>query len=237
MLKSHKNILMLQEIAKGLQDLVEEVVFVGGATTALYIDDEGAPESLPSDDVDFVVEVATLGDFAEMEAKLRARGFKDYIPEEGETGIVCRKTFGIITVDVMPTKNILGFTNEWYPDAVKNKQPIKLPDGQKIYIFSIPYFLASKLVAFNNRGGNDMRFSQDMEDILSVIDGNQGFLAEFEKAPAAPKKFIKETFARLLKKKDQLEETAHAFIRRVGDPPARVKRVMEIIEKLAAEPT
>jgi hypothetical protein len=230
--KSHKNILMLQEVATGLHGLVEEVVFVGGATTALYIDDEGAPESVPSDDVDFVVEVTTLSAFAKMEEKLRKLGFKDYVPDEDEVGIICRKKFGAITVDVMPSGNLLGFTNEWYPDAVRNKLAKTLPNGQNIYIFSIPYFLASKLVAFRSRGGNDMRFSQDMEDILSVIDGNRGFIAEMEKAPEVPKKFIQEYFVKLLKKRDILEETVSAFIKRAGDPPARVKNVMTKIDKM-----
>jgi hypothetical protein len=232
MRRLHKNTLMLQEVAGGLRALVDEVVFVGGATTALYIDDDGAPDSVPSDDVDFVVEVANLSEFAELEKKLRILGFKDYVSDEGETGVICRKTFGLITVDVMPTGGFLGFTNEWYPEAVKNKAAFMLPSGKNINIFSLPYFLATKLVAFGNRGGNDMRFSQDMEDIISVIDGNMGFSAEIDKAPPAPRKFIQGYFVKLLQERDILEETVGAFIKRVGDPPARIRNVMEKIDKL-----
>ena len=39
---THKNIQMLETIAAALGDLLTEVVFVGGATTALYIDDPAA---------------------------------------------------------------------------------------------------------------------------------------------------------------------------------------------------
>jgi hypothetical protein len=62
-MRPHKNILMLQEVARGLAELREDVVFVGGATTALYIDDEAAPPTTPSDDVDFVVEVASRSEY------------------------------------------------------------------------------------------------------------------------------------------------------------------------------
>jgi hypothetical protein len=44
---------MLEVIAGGLQDLLDEVVFVGGATVALYATDPAAPEARPTDDVDF----------------------------------------------------------------------------------------------------------------------------------------------------------------------------------------
>jgi hypothetical protein len=45
---------MLEVIAGGLRDLLDEVVFVGGATVALYATDPAAPETRPTDDVDFV---------------------------------------------------------------------------------------------------------------------------------------------------------------------------------------
>jgi hypothetical protein len=53
------NLEMLEVTAEGLQDLLEEVVFVGGATVALYATDPAAPEARPTDDVDLVIEIAS----------------------------------------------------------------------------------------------------------------------------------------------------------------------------------
>jgi hypothetical protein len=57
--RSSRNILMIEEVAKALGKLLRQCVFTGGAATALYIDDPGAPEPTPSDDVDLILEVAT----------------------------------------------------------------------------------------------------------------------------------------------------------------------------------
>jgi hypothetical protein len=42
-----RNLEMLQVVAAGLRSLREQVVFVGGATTALYADDPASPEVRP----------------------------------------------------------------------------------------------------------------------------------------------------------------------------------------------
>jgi hypothetical protein len=42
---------------------------------------------------------------------------------------------------------------------------------QPIKIISAPYFLATKLEAFKDRGKQDFLSSHDLEDILAVIDG------------------------------------------------------------------
>ena len=54
---------MLELVAQGLKNLREEVVFVGGTTTAFYIDDPAAPDARPTNDVDCIVELASTGDF------------------------------------------------------------------------------------------------------------------------------------------------------------------------------
>ena len=50
-----KNIEMLMEVAKGLKDLKEDVVFVGGATASLYFQEAKSLEIRPTDDVDCIV--------------------------------------------------------------------------------------------------------------------------------------------------------------------------------------
>lgn len=107
-MKQNENIAMLEEVAEALGDLREEIVFVGGATTAFYVDDPASPSPTPSDDVDCVVEIASKQDYEKLEAKLRKRGFKEPFAEENPP--VCRKHLKNIKVDVMPTdEKILGF--------------------------------------------------------------------------------------------------------------------------------
>jgi hypothetical protein len=50
---------MLMTVAEGLRDLLDEVVFVGGAVVGFYATNSAAPEMRPTDDVDCVIEVST----------------------------------------------------------------------------------------------------------------------------------------------------------------------------------
>src|SRR5690606_32971347 len=77
-----------------------------------------------------------------------------------------------LAVDFMPTDSkILGFSNKWYKDGIRNRVEFTLPSGTKIYALSLSYFLATKLEAYFSPGVNDPRISQDLEDIANVIDG------------------------------------------------------------------
>ena len=53
---------LLELGASVLGDLVDEVVFVGGATVTLWITDPTAPPRRPTKDVDVIVEVAARAD-------------------------------------------------------------------------------------------------------------------------------------------------------------------------------
>ena len=94
------NIELLELAESALGQLVDEVVFVGGATVGLWITDPAAPPARPTDDVDVVVEVATRSAFYDFEAKLRAAGFR----EDQESGVICRWRHGEtgLILDAMP---------------------------------------------------------------------------------------------------------------------------------------
>ena len=72
----------------------------------------------------------------------------------------------------MPTEgSVLDFKNKWYPDGYANSEEVLLPSGQPVRIFSLPYFLASKIEAFKDRGKENFLLSPDMEDIIAVLNG------------------------------------------------------------------
>lgn len=165
----HENIARIKAVYRALEELASEVVFVGGATVSLY-STRPETETRPTDDVDIVVEIIHYKEYAAIEEKLRSKGFANDV----SSGIICRYTIHGITVDVMPTsENILGFSNKWYPVAFANSILAPLSDGPSIRIFSAPYFLATKLDAFSDRGDNDGRLSSDFEDVVHVLNHRQ----------------------------------------------------------------
>ncbi len=168
-----KNYEMLKFACEKLEELAGEVVFVGGATTCLYVDEKIADDIRPTEDVDCTIEITNKNEYDSFQAKLRSKGFSH---DTSKGAPICRFKFhDLLVLDVMPNDpKILGFSNSWYSEGIKNKISTKVAD-KEIYIFSLPYFLASKFEAYNGRGKNDPRFSSDLEDIILVIDSVVNF--------------------------------------------------------------
>lgn len=189
------NIVRLRAVANTLQELNQNVVFVGGATVSLYVT-QAAPEARPTDDVDVIVELASYKEYAQLDERLRSLGFVN----DTESGVICRYTINGLIVDIMPTNSkALGFSNRWYPDGFKNAISYSLDDRNTINIFSLPYFIASKLEAFTNRGNNNFRFSTDFEDIVYVLENGKNVVEELTAADKDVKSYLKNEFAVMLK--------------------------------------
>lgn len=166
-MSQHTNIIRIKAISALLDQLKEDVVFVGGATVALYADTIAA-EARPTDDVDVIIELLSYKGYAELDERLRAAGFVN----DSESGVICRYQIQGITVDIMPTHpEVIGFSNKWYPAGFKEAISIDI-DGRSIKIFSLPFFIASKLEAFKSRGRGNYRYSSDFEDIVYVLENN-----------------------------------------------------------------
>ena len=63
---------LLERAAKALGPLLDEVVFVGGATIVLWITDPAAPPPRPTLDVDLVVNVTTRLGYERFSERMRA---------------------------------------------------------------------------------------------------------------------------------------------------------------------
>ncbi|OGS36694.1 MAG: hypothetical protein A2506_01405 [Elusimicrobia bacterium RIFOXYD12_FULL_66_9] len=195
--KSSRNVEMLGIVAKGLQELKEKVVFIGGATVDLFITDPAAPRTRETDDVDCVIELVGKGEYYALEEKLRALGFQN--PLEDEKPILCRWKFRGIKVDVMPTDAaVLGFSNRWYGAGIANAERMALANGERVSVFSIPYLFASKLEAFHGRGNGDFMASKDIEDAIALLDGCPDAERKIAVAPADVRRYLSQELTRLL---------------------------------------
>lgn len=184
---------LIEVIALGLDDLLPEVVFIGGAVTELYAPvDASIEEVRATDDVDCVIQVATRLDMAAFEEKLRRRKFVN-----DQTKIMRWKYAGI-TVDVMPDdEKILGFSSPWYSEGIKHSITYNLNKDLSIRIFTLPYFLASKFTALFDRGMKDLRLSKDLEDIVFCFFYCGDISEEINQAPDDVRKYISESIRRI----------------------------------------
>jgi predicted nucleotidyltransferase len=204
----HLSILRIKAVATILKELNQKVVFVGGATIALYAPREISFETRPTDDVDIVVELATYMDYSRLDEELRKLGFRNDI----ESGIICRYKVQGIIVDIMPTNSaVLGFSNCWYSEGFKNAIDVVLDEDTIVKIFSPSYFIASKLEAFKDRGGNDYRTSTDFEDIVYLFENCKDLESDLLNASKVLKDYFKIEFSKLLKDSN-LEEGIYAHL-------------------------
>lgn len=190
---------MLERAAQELAPFLEEVAFVGGATIALWITDPAAPEPRVTKDVDLVVEVASRAGWYRFEERLRAHGLRN----DASSRVICRWRTGSpgdeLLVDLMPgDASILGFENRWQRPALDHAETLSLPSGKRIRAISPPYLLATKLEAWNGRGGGDHLRSHDLEDVIRLVDGRAEVVEEIGQASGDLRAFLAHEITTLL---------------------------------------
>lgn len=217
---------MLSKAARALAALDERVVFTGGATISLYLDEVAAADVRPTNDVDCVVEVTSTAKYYQLSAKLREIGLQEYTG-----GPLCRWYYEDLIIDIMPTDpSVLGFSNSWYIPGIAKSITYDLPSGQQIWIFSVPYLFASKIEAFRSRGERDFYGSSDFEDIVTLLDGCPFLEEEVQHADADVKAFVKEWFRTEL---ETLHDYAPVHLSYVARNAGREQLLLTLIEKLA----
>lgn len=191
------NLQILEMAVEHLGPLADDMVFVGGCATGLLLTDVAAPPIRVTQDVDVITEVASLGDYHRLSGQLRKRGFKE---DQSPDAPICRWVAAGVVLDVMPTRpEILGFGNAWYQPALDAATSVELPSGKRIRMVTAPYFLVTKLAAFDGRGKGDYVTSHDMEDIVAVLDGRPEIVNEVKQVDEALRKHLMTRFAALLR--------------------------------------
>ncbi|MCF8463193.1 MAG: hypothetical protein K9G41_00010 [Flavobacteriales bacterium] len=180
------NLGVVKRVASALGELNEQAVYVGGAVVSLYADDPAADDVRPTKDVDISLEIASFTELEELRLKLVDKGFS----QRAETTVNCRFWLGDIMVDVMSTTAV-GWApaNEWFKSGFQHIE-LQNVNGMPIRLLSFPYFFASKLAAFNDRGGLDPRASKDFEDIVYLLDNRLGLVNDFLGAPIVVRTYL-----------------------------------------------
>lgn len=208
------NIIRIKAVNNALGELKDKVVFVGGATVSLY-PDRTFFEARVTNDVDVLVEIVNYQGRAELEEKLRERGFAHNV----ESSIVCRYKIQGITVDIMPTDDpTIGFNTKWYPEGFQEAIDYSIDEDNSVRILSAPYFIATKLEAFRDRGDNDGRTSRDFEDIVFVLENRSSIWKEMDILKGEIKEWLQAEFTSLLNN-PHIFEWIDSHVER-GSPPA-----------------
>jgi predicted nucleotidyltransferase len=223
------NIELLTRVAEALGDLRERLVFIGGCATALLITDPAAAPVRATADVDTIVAIVSKPEYHQLGEALCGKGFSQPL-EQGNPPF--RWTFAGLKLDVMPIDPaVLGFGNRWYELAMQTAVTATLRDGLSIRLVAATCFVATKLVAFLDRGKGDYLESHDLEDVLAVVDGRPALVDEFERAEIELREYVASVFARLLADEDFINALPGMVIE--GSPADRSPVVLQRMRAIA----
>lgn len=188
--------LQLETAAGVLGPLLEDVVFVGGATVHLWLTEPGAPPTRATEDVDVICEVATRAEYHQFGSRLRERGLRESMNEP----VICRwrSADPQLVLDVMPTNpDILGFSNPWYQEAISTAANIVLGSGVEIRAATPVSLVATKLSAWKGRGKGDLLYSLDIHDVMTLIDGRPELASEVQATQPALRGYVRDELSQL----------------------------------------
>lgn len=172
-----------------LGPVLDEVVFVGGATIHLWLTDNAAPPARATDDVDVICDVTTRAAYYAIGDRLRERELVEVLDEP----VVCRwrhRGSGL-SIDVMPiAEDVLGFANRWYPQGIATAVERTLSGGEVVRAVSPPLVVGTKLEAWLGRGQGDVVVSHDIHDILVLVNGRIELAEEIMRQPSELRQFI-----------------------------------------------
>ncbi|MES2952503.1 MAG: hypothetical protein V4858_28580 [Pseudomonadota bacterium] len=193
---ANPNLDLLIAIAQAMGSLCNQVVFVGGCATGLLVDDVDLMDVRPTEDVDAIVEVASLAAYHRLAKQLIQRGFKQTMEDNTPP---FRWFWNRMQLDLVPLdEKVLGFANPWYRVGFEAALSVELTSGLHLRHLSAPHFLATKFEAFKDRGQNDVYLSHDLEDILTVMEGRSAVAQEVAAAHEAVRKHVGQSVAGLL---------------------------------------
>ncbi|HMI80829.1 MAG TPA: hypothetical protein VK480_03490 [Solirubrobacterales bacterium] len=215
-----------------LGPVLDDVVFVGGATVHLWLTEPGAPPARATEDVDVICEVPSRAEYYRLGEKLRERGFHEAVGAP----VLCRwrSAEPQLILDVMPTDpDILGFSNPWYGEAIATAATIALDSGAAIRAATPVLLMATKLCAWKGRGRGDLLRSLDVHDVLTLVDGRPELIDEIQDASLALRTYIRDELSELRAEPyfDHATEGATASYGPVGAERARLvrDRVQELL--------
>lgn len=167
-----------------LGSLANSFVFVGGSVAPLLVTDPAAADARNTKDVDAVVQVATRGEYYNIERQLAAVNFH----LDPNDNVLCRYKNGDLVLDVIPSaEDVLGFGNKWLKQAPEAPLVYLLAAQKTINIINAPLFMCTKFIAYKDRGKSE---DKDLEDIVAIVDGRRELVGELKQSSIEIREYI-----------------------------------------------
>ena len=168
----------IRAVLAAFREHANDFVFLGGCVLALYARDHGAPLRATAD-----VDCLSRRTPWAMQDKILADLCAQRVIQP-DMAVMCRyRICGTeLDVDVISPDGIdVGGGNPWLRRAAENYAFYDIGEGRQVKAVTPPYFLATKLVAFADRG-EDILSSKDAEDIVTLVVERPNLVVEVTSA-------------------------------------------------------
>lgn len=219
-------------VAQELESVVGlSFAFLGGCAVWLLVDRPDLTDFRPTEDVDVIIEVVTLGELYKLEQQLRTAGFQH---DMSEGAPICRWIVKGCRVDIMPIDSReLGMNSQWFREALESAQLVTLDGELEVKVITPPLFLTTKLTAFQDRGHSDLYGSHDVEDIVTITDGCQNIVRDVANSPVNVREFIADGFSTLMQHAD-FDEALFGHLSAVFGARDRMAEVKQRFAEISA---
>ena len=99
-------------------------------------------------------------------------------------------------------------------------------------MFPVEYLLASKIIAYESRGGSDPYGSHDFKDIVTLLDGAPGVLASVKSADEELARFVSDWLRRVVARED-ISDILGGHVSRIAGP-GRASALSHELERFLA---
>lgn len=217
------------EIASQFEKFGYEFAFLGGAVLQVLLTDQATEPVRVTKDIDVLVNAQTRLSYTKLEKMLRSSGFKN---DTRDGAPLCRYIFKEIVVDVMPpTNEVLGWNSKWFGKTLSTAE-IHLVEGIPIKVLAAPYYLATKIEAFEDRGKRDFLCSQDFEDIICLVNGRKEIVAEVQRSPQSLRHFLAKSFRKWVLH-DDFQNSLEGFLVTENEPSERREILFQRFQGIA----
>lgn len=217
------NIKVIEKVAKALEEINDNVIYVGGAVVSYYITDIGAEQPRPTGDIDISVQIGSYAEMDKLREKLASKGI---YPAADQT-VMYRYEYEDVLIDFIPYESTtLGPTNSWLKPGFDKAYEVAAGE-QTIKILPVNYFLATKWEAHKSRGGSDPRLSHDFEDVIYVLDNNKEVVEHIKNSDSSLLDLLKGMAAEILDSPSRNENIECQI-----NPFTAAERTLMVIDKL-----
>jgi len=220
----------LGRVSQALEMAGLPCVLIGGAVVPLHLGAVGRAGARPTEDIDAVVRVRTTAEWHACEEKLRAARFAHDLREGAP---ICRFVFEDLTVDILPVAaEVLGFRASHLEAAVANAVSYEVA-GHTIAIPTPADLFATKISAFFDRGVTDPHASEDLEDLIALLD-DCAPLTDSLRVASADEREAAKRFLDWLAAHPERDDLIEGNVLDPGAADARAARLRRRVEELRA---